>query len=77
MGKIQGRTPQIVGPTGTDLEGRMRGAAKGGGGIAAGAHPEFETPAPVGNPIKQIGGLIKRLTGRRGGPASPSTTSSR
>jgi hypothetical protein len=31
----------------TDLEGRMQGAAAAGGGIQAGAHPEFNAPTPL------------------------------
>lgn len=49
-----------VSPRPTDLESRMTGAAQAGGGIQPGAHPEFDKPTPIGNPMKQIGEVLRR-----------------
>lgn len=62
----------VAGPSGSDLAGRMRGAAQSGGGIQAGAHPELANPSGVGNPFTQISGLFKRMN-KTGSHRSPTT----
>lgn len=44
----------------TDLGARLEGAAGSGGGIQAGAHPEYEKGTQLGNPFKQLADLFKK-----------------
>ena len=49
----------------TELQGGMQRAAKAGGGIVSGAHPEYQKVAPIGNPIQQISDLFKKMRGKK------------
>jgi hypothetical protein len=53
-----------VGYQTTDLGARMTGAAKGGGGIRAGAHPEFDRETPLDKVVNFGRAVVKRLRGR-------------
>lgn len=45
------------------IESMRRRKATGKGTIQPGAHPEYETPPKFGNPIKQIGGALRKISG--------------
>ena len=49
----------------TELQGGMQRAAKTGGGIVSGAHPEYQKAPPIGNPIQQISDMFKKMRGKK------------
>jgi hypothetical protein len=59
----QRSAPDTVGFNPSDLAGRFQSAAKQGGGIRAGAHPEFDQPTP----FEKIGAAWGKMFGKRKG----------
>lgn len=49
-----------VGPRASALAGRMEEAEEQGGGIRAGAHPEFDTDTPLDKTVRAVQGVAKR-----------------
>lgn len=53
---------RVVKPQASGLDTSMNEAAEAGGGIQPGSHPEYARGTVLGNPMKQIKGLIGKLT---------------
>lgn len=48
------------------LDTAMNEASEAGGGIQPGSHPEYAQGTVLGNPLKQIKGLIGKLKPKKG-----------